>query len=445
MLSDYIKIPSITRNEGEAGRFLSKVCRDKGLYLRIFTDKDSNYNFAASIYPLQSKKPNIIFLNHIDVVPPGHLEAWLHPPFGGDIADSMVWGRGAIDCKGLAIMQLMAITDFIEIARLQNLPYNVTFLAVSGEELAGFNGSKQLSEYFMEELSPIAVFGEGGSGLTNVIPSNPEARVFGVSLAEKSNLWLQLELQFNSSGHGAAPPAEYVNQVMLKALGHLSNRETKYDFSPLTRSMFRELGRLEGGVKGFVLKNANWWLFRSPIKKHFTQEPMFQSLVTNTILLTNFKNPDGPVNQISDQATVLLDCRLLPGTNRKRFIKQIQAQLMEPRIKISVIDEGVDAQPSENGKFFRALENAIKENYKNSSVVPILFPATTDNSYFRSKGVQVYGLIPSILSMDLIESVHNINERISIESLNRGIDTYKSLLDNLILNKESRKWYRRVK
>ncbi|MDD3568280.1 MAG: M20/M25/M40 family metallo-hydrolase [Bacteroidales bacterium] len=60
------------------------------------------------MYPLSFNKPNIIFLNHIDVVLADNCELFTYPPFSGTIADGQVWGRGAIDSKGMAVMQLLA-------------------------------------------------------------------------------------------------------------------------------------------------------------------------------------------------------------------------------------------------------------------------------------------------------------------------------------------------
>ncbi|MDQ3535593.1 MAG: succinyl-diaminopimelate desuccinylase, partial [Bacteroidota bacterium] len=68
-------------------------------------------------------------------------------------------------------------------------------------------------------------------------------------------------------------------------------------------------------------------------------------------------------------------------------------------------------------------------------VVPILFPATTDNSFFRFKNIPVFGLIPSVLSAETIQSIHSVNERISLKELEMGIGIYSLFLDNMIQNK----------
>jgi carboxypeptidase PM20D1 len=112
LLSRYIKHESVTGNERVAGIFFSTIARQKGFHVEILTDDPGSYNFTASLYPLESGKPNIILLNHIDVVPAGKSGEYTHPPFSGAIADGYVWGRGALDMKGMAVMQLLAMTFY---------------------------------------------------------------------------------------------------------------------------------------------------------------------------------------------------------------------------------------------------------------------------------------------------------------------------------------------
>lgn len=115
LLSDYIRIPSETGKENNAAYFLMDYCREKQFNIKILNDEKGCVNFAASLYPLEEGKPNIIFLNHLDVVACGDADKWTFPPYSGTISCNKVWGRGAFDNKGLAITQLTAIEQFIHI------------------------------------------------------------------------------------------------------------------------------------------------------------------------------------------------------------------------------------------------------------------------------------------------------------------------------------------
>jgi acetylornithine deacetylase/succinyl-diaminopimelate desuccinylase-like protein len=434
-LTSYIQEQSITGNEGKAGRFFSDYCMEQGLYMNYFSVKQDSYNFSASLFPLSLGKPNIIFLSHIDVVPAGDTAFWDFPPFSGIISEGYIYGRGAIDSKGLATMQLMALLDFKEKHFGQDLPYNITLLVVSNEEDGGMKGSQIITENYIQYLNPVVVLGEGGSGMNGVLSSKPESDVYGISIAEKSNLWLKLELKQLSNGHGATPAFNYANKIMIGALNRLNNRKIKLKFNKSNRMMFRKLGEIEGGIRGLFIRKINWGILTPFVKNFVKADPLYLSLVTNTVTVTNLFNPPGPPNQIADLSVAILDCRLLPGTSKKAFVRQIKNIIDEPSIDITIIGESPDSEPTKLDQSYKALEKAIKMYNPGAYVVPILFPATTDNSFFRFKNIPVFGLIPSVLSAETIQSIHSVNERISLKELEMGIGIYSLFLDNMIQNK----------
>jgi acetylornithine deacetylase/succinyl-diaminopimelate desuccinylase-like protein len=136
VLRQYLRIPSVSGNEKEAGTFLHDFCKKQGLHTIIFTATDSSYNFAASLFPFSDRKPSLIFQHHIDVVQAEEPSDWTFQPFEGVIKDSIIYGRGALDAKGIGIMQVFALLKFKkEHPNWEKLPFNVIILALSGEEV----------------------------------------------------------------------------------------------------------------------------------------------------------------------------------------------------------------------------------------------------------------------------------------------------------------------
>ncbi len=432
LLSRYISYESITGNEREAGMYLAGLAREKGLYVEVLTDDVDSYNFTASLYPLELEKPNIILLNHIDVVPPGDTSFWEHPPFSGKITDGYVWGRGAIDNKGMGIMQLLALSEFAAKASQIDYPYNVTMLSVSGEETGGHKGARIITEEYLELLQPLVLFGEGGAGLPGVLAGDPDRKVFGISVAHKRTLWLKLTIESATSGHGAVPPDAYAIQDKINALNNLYGRKKGIYFSDTTYEMFRKLGKLEKGLRGFALRNIRF--FKPLVMPAIRNEKLVYSLVTNTITVTSFNTPEGPPNQIPQGATAILDCRLLPGIETDDFIRKIERIMDNDEITIEIINEGVMAHPSPVNEQYSKMEKAIKDVFPSSGVIPVIMPASNDNNFFRAKGVPSYGILPAYLEMELLESIHNVNERIPVDMLDRGTDVYMSLIRQFLYN-----------
>lgn len=418
--------------EYQAGHFLLDWGRELGLQTQCLNCTDTSINVALSLYPLSQKKPNLILLSHLDVVQAYDSLEWRFHPFSGMQTDTDFVSRGALDAKGLTFMHLMGLLREKELLADKELPFNITVLAVCGEETGGFRGAKVLVECFMDQLQPWAVYGEGGSGILNGVPSKPWIPIYGISVSEKVNLWLRLDLKFNTFGHGAAPPTSYVNKDMLKALNKLSQVEGRIEFHKTTKRMFRQLGKLEGGFRGWIIRHMHWKIFRPLVRKQIEKEPMFGSVLQNSAVLSNIFNPPGPPNQISSRATAFLDCRLLPETKIKKFIREIKYGLFEPRFKVTILNQCPEAdESSPEMPEYKAFSQAIEKTFQGSVTMPILFPASSDNNYFRQFQIPTFGITPVLLSRQGLESIHGPNEAIRISALWKGGEVFFRLIEEL--------------
>ena len=430
LLSAYIQYPSVTGNEKPAGEFFSGLCRERGLNVKVFTDFADSYNFAASLYPLQSGKPNIILLSHIDVVSESDLSEWREGPFSGAIIEDTIWGRGTIDMKGMAIMQLLAISAYVQKAQESDLPVNVTLLGVSGEENYGTMGARIICDSFLRELNPVVVLGEGGVGSRDILTKSKERPVFCISVSDKRALWVELHIDFPTSGHGSVPPPEYANKMMINALSSLTHLKPKIYFNSQTRDMFRAYGAMEKGLTGFMIKHPV--IFKPLISIKVRRDPLLLATVTNTMTVTHFDGQDYDINQVPQESSVVLDCRLLPGTMTAEFLDFLHSEINNSAVEIRVLRETQHAPATVPDMFLPILEEAVKETYPGSGMMTILFPATTDNNYFRNRGIPVYGLNPVIMDQELMKTVHNYNERIPVECLTRGTEVYMRFIGKLL-------------
>lgn len=225
LLQQYIQIPSLSGEEKQAGEFLKKVCVQNGLHIADFGNENGQYNFAASLFPLHLNKPNIIFLNHIDVVPESISESY--KPYSGELIDGAIYGRGAIDNKGGALMQLYGILKYKAEHFNKESQYNVTLLAVSCEETQCSGGIEYVIQNHFETLNAAVVIGEGPSELTSFIEGDFDYPLFGISYISKKPLWLELELEVKNPGHGSVTPENYATKELIKALNQLTKKKNK--------------------------------------------------------------------------------------------------------------------------------------------------------------------------------------------------------------------------
>jgi carboxypeptidase PM20D1 len=140
-------------------------------------------------------------------------------------------------------------------------------------------------------------------------------------------------------------------------------------------------------------------------------------------------NPPGPPNQISTRATAFLDCRLLPETKIKKFIREIKYGLIEPRFKVSILNQCPEAEESSPElSEYQCFAMAIQETFPGAKTAPILFPASSDNNYFRQFRIPTYGITPVLMSRTDVESIHGTNERIKFTDFWKGVEVFRKFL-----------------
>lgn len=430
LLSAYVQIPSVSGQEKEAGEFFAQFCRDQGLYVHVFTDEEDSYNFSASLYPLELMKPNIVLLTHIDVVPAGEEEGWTYPPFSGKIIDGFVWGRGAIDNKAMGVMQVFALMELLELARENDLPYNVSMLAVSGEETGGDTGARIIVDEFLDILNPVVVYGEGGAGVKGIIAAQPDRPVFGLGVAQKRILWLAIESSVEASGHGSVPRRRYPTREVINATNALLNARPTVTINPVVKESLQMAARYEKSLRRRVMNNIG---FYGPLFGRFMlNDPIIASMITNTVSLTSLTSTPGPYNMIPTHARAVFDCRLLPETDDEAFLAHVRRIVSPYDVEVKVIRSGPYTPASEQGYYYRLMEEAIYDVFEESLVVPFLFVAVNDNRFFRRKGIPAYGILPAIMEDELMESIHYFDERFPVDALYKGIEVYVRLLKRLL-------------
>ena len=429
LLSRYVQQKSITGQEKNAGEWIKKVCLDNGLHITDFGNNNGNYNFSASLFPLDGIKPCIVLLNHIDVVHEGDTSRWDYPPYSGHITSEEVWGRGSHDNKGLAIMQLFGLLEFKANFHHQDSKYNVAFLSVSCEETMCKGGVDYVIKHHLEQLNPVVVLGEGVTELNNIILSEKTHPLFGISREHKRPLWIELSLDVSSSGHGSVTPAEYANKAMVKALFNLLETETPFIYSYENKSILKSIGKHKSGLSALILKNPV--LFKPLLKKQLKKQPEIYALFTNTVTLTSVNSGNGAVNQIPNFVTATLDCRLLPEYPSEKTLSFIRKALDNDSIKIKVLKSTLPNQISGmDNVFYQNLKTAIENTYFKAEVVPVILPIFNEIGKFRAEGIPGYGITPVQLETKHLHCIHAENERIPIEVLRKGSQVYFHFLQH---------------
>ena len=377
----------------KAADLLAGILEREGVPVKRFQSAPGRTILLARLEGSGTAKP-LVLLHHMDTVP-ADASRWARDPFGGEIAEGAVWGRGAMDMKGIGVAHLYT---FLTLKR-QKVPLarDIIFMAVPDEEVGGELGAAWMREHHYDELDPEYILDEGGFGSRDLFA--PGKLVFGISVAEKKILWLKLTAE-GVAGHGSQPHDRNPNDRLVRALARLLAE-------PAPATSFAVLDTLKSRV-GTLADNK----FNNAIQR-------------STISITSIRSGVGEppkVNVIPSIAEATLDCRVLPGTTKEQWLAEVARRLGDPGIKVEVTYESEDpVVTTQDSTFYKALEAAVKGRYPEAIVTPMIVPFGTDANGYRPRGVKSYGFTPAILPAAALASMHGDAEFMPLDALGPAI------------------------
>lgn len=386
----------------KAADFLQGILEREGVPVKRFESGPGRSIIVARLKGAGRGKP-ILLLHHMDVVP-ADASRWKRDPFGGEIADGAIWGRGAMDMKGPGVAHLYA---FLALKRAGiALGRDVILMAVPDEEIGGTLGAVWMREHHFAELDPEYIIDEGGFGSRDLF--TPGKLVFGISVAEKKILWLKLTAE-GVAGHGSQPHDRNPNDRLVTALARLLSE-------PLPSAPFSVLETLTSRI--------------GPLASNKFTNAIQHSTISLTSLRSGVGDPP-KVNVIPSIAEATLDCRVLPGVSKEAWLKEIARRLGNSEIRVEVTYESPDpVVTTQDSALYRALESAVKKRHPDAIVTPMIVPYGTDANGFRPLGVKSYGFTPAILPAAVVASMHGDAEHVPLAALGPAIQIlYDALVE----------------
>jgi len=379
----------------KAADYLSAILKREGIDVKRFESAPGRSILLARLKGNGTGGKAILLESHMDVVPTDPAR-WKQDPFGAEISDGKMWGRGTIDMKGIGTSYLYA---FIMLHRMKvPLTRDVLLMFVPDEEIGGAMGAEWMRKNHYAELDPEYVIDEGGFGSRDMFTAGK--LVFGISVAEKKLMWLRLRAE-GVAGHGSQPHDQNPNDHLLRALGRLFAEPVAAAPFPVVETMKQRIG--------------------GPLTVNKFNNAIQQSTISLTSLRSGVGEPP-KANVIPSVAEATIDCRILPGTTGEQWIAEVKRRLADPRIIVEVINEGDDpAVSSQDTPLYRALEAAITRRHPEAIVTPMTVPFGTDANGFRPRGVKSYGIFPGIIPAASILSMHGDAEFMPIDSLGPAI------------------------
>jgi acetylornithine deacetylase/succinyl-diaminopimelate desuccinylase-like protein len=411
LLSEYIALDTSNPpgNESIAARWFADLLTREGIESAFYAPTPERESLIARLPgsdPVLAGQPNaVVLLNHTDVVPV-ELQYWTQPPFAGAVRDGYIWGRGALDMKGLGILEFMA---FVLVKRL-GLPHrrDLVFFAIADEEAGGAVGVEWFAEHHPELLRAYVVINEGAGGMSGFMGA--ERPIFGFAAAEKTPLWLRLRTE-GPPGHGSMPHPQNALVRLAHALHNVANWERPRRITPEVAPFFAALA--EGGMMEPVPD-------AEAAARLAERNPLVNALTQDTISLTT-AHAGIKVNVIPAACEATLDCRLLPGTKAEDFIALLAAQIDDPEVQIERIFLAEGPSSPLDHPLIATIRSVVRDHIEDALVVPMVCTGFTDSRTIRELGTPAYGFSPVLATEQDRRTVHGHDERVSIESLRLGL------------------------
>jgi carboxypeptidase PM20D1 len=380
------------------------------------------------IWPGSDNHLKPVLLNaHMDVVPVDEatLDEWKADPFGGEIKSGSVWGRGALDMKGIMVGLLESAEALLKEGYK---PQRTIYLAFGhDEEIMGYKGSLKIVEYLKAKgIQLAAVLDEGGiMSLGSLIADNTPIAFIGIS--EKGNLRMRLSAE-GQPGHSSRPPRQTAIGIIARAIALMDDNPMPSHTEPSLLTLKNIGYMLPFGIQ-FII--ANEWLLRSLLVKKLAGSPDTAAMLhtTNTATMIEGGIKD---NVLPSSASARINLRIMPGDTIEKAFAHFRKVINDPRVKMEVFPEGGGWEPSgiasTESPAYKTLDLVVRQTFKNIPTAPFIFLAATDSRHYQPICKAIFKFSPYFISKEDQKGIHGINEHISQEALTGMASFYYRLM-----------------
>ena len=408
-------------NEIAGARFLAQVLDGDGIASEIVESAPGRATIRARLAG-DGSLGGIVLHHHIDVVYADR-RYWTVDPFGGEIRDGYLYGRGALDMKSIGIMQLAAVLA-IKRARVP-LTRDLVLLGTADEEAGSLYGAR-----FIAERHPAWLAGnEYALGEFGGIHEEEgwRAPLGMIDISEKTGLPLRLTAR-SSPGHGSMPWATTAPHRLVNALARLLAAERPPRVLPEVREFFARLATVLPGDQGRGLEDIGTSLRDPDFRRRFLADRWYAAMVRTTFAVTMLKGSEKR-NVIPPEATAEIDCRVLAGDDPDEIVRWVRTAIADEHVSVDVVSPPkVPNMSPPDTELYKSLAGALRRRAADTVVAPRIMTGFTDNWTFRGAGLEAYGFSPIVVGDEDGRRVHGNDERISLENIRLGTRLYTETL-----------------
>jgi acetylornithine deacetylase/succinyl-diaminopimelate desuccinylase-like protein len=405
-------------NELQVARYLDSTLKADGIETHLFESTPGRGALVARIKGNGSKRP-VLIMGHMDVVGVERAH-WTVDPFAAEVKDDYLYGRGAIDDKGMlaANLETMLLLKRHVVDKGGTLSRDVIFVANSDEEQSGEWGMGWLIANHPDLIRAEFALNEGG----RVRIVGGKRLYVAVQNTEKVPHTVTVTAH-GPGGHASIPLAGNAILRLGRALAKISDYREPVQVNPTTREFFSRLAP--------VWQNRDERVAMADVAsldprrqqrgaRVLGRTAVFDAVLRNGISATLLQSGIRS-NVIPTDATATLNVRTLPGQSIDGVVKRLERVVNDSLVEFKITSRGTDAPASDFGSpMFAAIRDAAAALDPSLTTVPYLSTGATDSARLRAWGMQAFGLLPFPLNQDDEERMHGNDERLPLASLEFG-------------------------
>ncbi len=418
-----------TADSGFESRSVDAIAQflgDTGLDLERYEVRPGRENLVARIEGSDPTAPTLLLMGHTDVVP-ANPDGWRRDPFGAELVDGEVWGRGAVDMLNLTATMAVA---FRNLARSGFTPRGtLAYLAVADEENLGTWGAEHLLEHEHDAVMADYVVTEAG-GFQLPHPEGPRLPVI---VAEKGSYWCRISVR-GTPGHASQP---FRTDNALVTAAEVVRRLAEFRPPTMIHDTWRDF---VDGVDFGPEWNAK--LTDAETLYDFCQElPLGLAreahACTHTTFAPTIAHGGTKTNVIPDLVEIEVDIRTLPGQRGADVRKLLDDALgdLASQVEVTPFDENESTASPTDTPMWDSMARVSSALVSDSSLVPFLTVGATDARFFRRAGSVAYGFglfSPRISFEDFAAMFHGNDERVDVDSLVLSTQLWDALARDLL-------------
>lgn len=401
LLQEFVRIDTSTPAGAAVGaRWVAAYLRKNGVAAEIIESAPDRLNVYARIRG-RERGQGLLLFNHIDVVPPG--AGWTAPPFDGAIGLNMLFGRGTLDMKGLALCQMLA---FIEVARGGRPPaHDLVFLATADEETGSRYGMQWIVANRPDVLEGVK-FGITEGGITEMMTE--QMTYFGIEVGGKQPVSFTLvgdDLQSMEAARIALEPFMFP-------------REPERVL-PVVRRYFRDLAPTRMAFKPMLadidatIARGQFWRLPAPYRDH-TQNSLWVY---------------GPVQSGKEWSMFVRQANLpdeLPDARIAFVLKTVEPY----GVRLGTVSQKQGPVPisPDDTPLYAMLVREAERRYKVQSGLQLLYRSASDSRFLRPLGIICYGVSPYPVDFFQSNSIHGADERIRLDFFMDGVGYMRNVV-----------------